>query len=263
MSTGLHTTRLGESGSLLVFCHGLFGQGKNWTAIAKSFSDRHRVLLVDLPNHGRSTWTSHLDYLEMADALAGLLSASDPVTLVGHSMGGKAAMVLALRHPDLVDRLAVVDVSPVSYQHGEELGGYVDAMRRLNLESLNHRRDADRALAGAVPDPVVRSFLLQNLRHAHKTWSWRPNLALIDLELDRVMAWPEDRVSGSYPGPVLWLGGDSSTYIRDEHEAVMGELFPRAHRVTIEGAGHWVHADQPEAFVRTLTEFVEGDAGTR
>ena len=103
----LHVTELGETGSTVVFCHGLFGQGRNWTQIGKELAQDHRVRLVDMPNHGRSEWVDTLDYLDLADRVAGLFSDEDPVTLVGHSMGGKIAMVLALRRPELVERLCV------------------------------------------------------------------------------------------------------------------------------------------------------------
>ena len=111
----LNTTTLGESGPLVAFCHGLFGQGKNWTSIAKAVAEDHRVLLVDMPHHGRSEWPDHFDYVDVADRVAELFSADDPVALVGHSMGGKAAMVLALRHPELVERLCVADFAPAVY----------------------------------------------------------------------------------------------------------------------------------------------------
>src|SRR4051794_40995810 len=109
--TGLHTTTIGDHGSPIVFCHGLFGQGKNWTQVAKAFASDHRAVLVDLPHHGRSPWHEHFDFVDIADQVAGLLAEDDPVTLVGHSLGGKVAMILALRHPALVARLCVVDVS--------------------------------------------------------------------------------------------------------------------------------------------------------
>src|SRR5690349_21985292 len=119
----LHTLSFGDHGRRVVFCHGLFGQGRNWTGVAKSLAGEHRTLLVDLPQHGRSAWSEHFGYVEMADAVAGLLSADDPVVLVGHSMGGKVAMVLALRHPELVERLCVVDVAPVDYGGSSEFEG--------------------------------------------------------------------------------------------------------------------------------------------
>src|SRR3954449_3504101 len=148
-SSGLHTTSLGERGPLVAFCHGLFGQGKNWTTVAKAVAEDHRVLLIDMPHHGRSPWSDTFDYLDVADQVAELFSPEDPVALVGHSMGGKAAMVLALRHPALVERLCVVDVSPVDYESRSEFAGYIEAMLALDLTALERRSDADAALAEA------------------------------------------------------------------------------------------------------------------
>ena len=182
-ASGLHTTTYGEAGSRVAFCHGLFGQGRNWTQIAKTLADRHRVLLVDLPHHGRSSWSDSFDYLDVADQVAGLLSADDPVALVGHSLGGKVAMLVALRHPEVVERLSVVDVSPVTYHHHDEFRQYIAGMQGLDLSSLDRRGDADAALTDAVPNPTVRAFLLQNLRHSGGEWSWQVNLDVIERDL--------------------------------------------------------------------------------
>ena len=149
---------LGEAGPRVVFVHGLFGQGKNWTTIAKGLADGHRVTLVDLPNHGHSPWTDRVDYLDMAEMLATELEQLDePVTLVGHSMGGKVAMQLALRRPELLRALVVVDVAPSDYpefgtrtddpdEEATPFAGYIAAMRALDLDSLQSRDDADEAL---------------------------------------------------------------------------------------------------------------------
>jgi pimeloyl-ACP methyl ester carboxylesterase len=256
---GLHTTAIGDHGSPIVFCHGLFGQGRNWTQIAKALAPDHRTLLIDLPHHGRSRWSEHFDFVDIADQVAGLLSADDPVTLVGHSMGGKVAMVLALRHPALVARLCVVDVSPVAYGRGSEFAGYIAAMQRLDLDALDQRSDADAALAAAVPSATVRGFLLQNLRREGDSWRWQVNLHVLGEELAEVTDWPEDQLEGtaSYDGPVLWIGGDRSDYVRDEYAAAMDRWFPRNRRVTIRNAGHWVHSEQPEVFVQVLRQFVD------
>jgi pimeloyl-ACP methyl ester carboxylesterase len=255
---GLHTTSLGESGSRVVFCHGLFGQGKNWTSIAKRLAEDHRVMLVDMPNHGRSAWTERFDYLEAADQVAGLLSADDPVALVGHSMGGKIAMLVALRHPELVERLCVVDVSPVAYGHGSEFAGYISAMQALDLTTLERRGQADQALVEAVPNPVVRSFLLQNLRHHGDEWSWQPNLDLLGRDIDAIGGWPEEALADTapYDGPVLWVAGATSGYVSAEYASAMDKWFPRNRRVTVKEAGHWVHSEQPEVFVEVLRRFL-------
>ncbi len=254
----LHTTTLGERGPLVAFCHGLFGQGKNWTTIAKAVATDHRVLLVDMPHHGKSPWRDHFDYVDVADQVAELFSADDPVALVGHSMGGKASMVLALRHPELVERLCVVDVSPVTYRSRSEFAGYIEAMQSLDLGSLERRADADAALVDAVPDPTVRSFLLQNLRRHDDGWAWQPNLAVLGRDLDELGSWPEEALAATppYDGKTLWVAGQESRYVREEFVPAMDHWFPRNRRVTIKGAGHWVHSEQPAVFTEVLRRFL-------
>jgi pimeloyl-ACP methyl ester carboxylesterase len=263
-ASGLHTTELGETGPLVAFCHGLFGQGKNWTSIAKAIATDHRVLLVDMPHHGRSAWSDHFDYVDVADEVATLFREDDPVALVGHSMGGKAAMLLALRHPELVERLCVVDVSPVDYQSRSEFARYIEAMTALDLAALERRRDADDALADAVPDPTVRSFLLQNLRHHDGDWAWQPNLEVLGRDLTELGGWPEERLADTppYDGRTLWIAGQQSGYVRDEYAAAMDRWFPHNRRVTIKGAGHWVHSEQPEVFVEVLRRFLAAGRGS-
>ena len=257
----LHRTELGESGSRVVFCHGLFGQGKNWTQAAKALSADHRVLLLDMPNHGRSPWTETFDYVDLADLDAAQLAtpggSDDPVALVGHSMGGKIAMCLALRHPEVVERLVVVDVAPVAYPSGREFVGYIETMRGLDLSALERRDQADEALRDAVPNPVVRSFLLQNLRRTDDGWHWQMNLELLGASMDRLTGWPGDRLGeATYDGPVLWVGGADSDYIDDAHAPEMDRRFPRNRRVLVKGAGHWVHSEQPAVFLEVLRRFL-------
>ncbi len=261
--TTLHTTSVGETGSPVAFCHGLFGQGKNWTTIAKALADDHRVLLIDMPDHGQSPWSDRFDYLAAADQVASLLSADDPVALVGHSMGGKISMLVALRHPELVARLAVVDVAPVPYDHADEFAGYIAAMRAIDLDTLERRSEADEELLGAVPSPMVRGFLLQSLRspdrQSGEAWRWRLNLELLGRDLDEITGWPEDELAGTaaYDGPVLWVGGERSAYVKDDYAASMDRWFPRNRRVTVKGAGHWVHSEQPEVFIEVLRRFLD------
>jgi pimeloyl-ACP methyl ester carboxylesterase len=255
--TTLHTTTYGDSGTPIVFCHGLFGQGRNWTGVAKALAEDHRTVLVDLPHHGRSPWAEQFDYVEVADHLVALLAdqlPDDPVTLVGHSMGGKVAMLAALRAPERVRRLCVVDIAPVDYGSRGEFEGYVEAMQALDLDSLTRRADADAALQETVPDRSVRDFLLQNLRRDGDSWRWQVNLEVLGRDLDALSGWPDDRLEdvAPYRGPVLWVAGSDSRYVQPRHEEAMRRLFPSTRKVVVKDAGHWVHAQQPDVVVELL-----------
>ena len=187
------------------------------------------------------------------------LGEDDPVALVGHSMGGKISMLVALRHPELVERLVVVDVAPVPYDHASEFDGYIKAMRAIDLDALKGRSDAEDALREAVPNPTVRGFLLQSLRRDGDHWRWYLNLELLGRDLDAITDWPEAELAGTapYDGPVLWVGGADSAYVHADYAAAMDRWFPRNRRVTIKGAGHWVHSEQPEVFVEVLRRFLD------
>jgi pimeloyl-ACP methyl ester carboxylesterase len=259
----LHTLEYGQGVGSVVFLHGLFGQGRNWNTIGKALAGSRRVVLVDLPNHGRSPWTDRIDYLQMADTVAtevvSELAAAGPVAVVGHSMGGKVAMLLALRHRELVERLVVVDMSPVSYGTAREFVGYIDALRGLDLAALSDRDAADRALRPAVPSNSVRAFLLQNLRRDGQGWRWQPNLEVLARDIGELSGWPQEAAvaCGPYDRPVLWIAGANSGYIEPEYDAAMTRLFPRKRLVTIKGAGHWVHSERPEVFTEVLRGFLD------
>jgi len=264
---------LGESGPRVVFVHGLFGQGKNWTTIARGLADEHRVTLVDLPNHGHSPWTDRVHYLDMVEMLAVELEhMGEPVTLVGHSMGGKVAMQLALRRPELLRALVVVDIAPVEYplqggrtddpdEEASPFAAFIAAMRALDLDELKTRDDADAALRSAVPSRMVRSFLLQSLVRegvgAGGGWRWRLNLELLERDLGELRGFPEPPAGATFDGPVLWVAGANSTYVLDEDRPLMDALFPATRLVRIKNAGHWVHSEQPEVFLTTLRLFLE------
>jgi pimeloyl-ACP methyl ester carboxylesterase len=282
LSTPLHSAtvdgpaRSAQSGAdaaphRVVFLHGLFGRGKNFTRIASGLLPEAQSLLVDLPNHGQSGWTTRFDYLEMADLVAAHLRegfASDgPVDVVGHSMGGKVAMVLALRHPDLVRRLVVIDISPAA--SASSRGDFVhllSALAGLDLATLERRVDAHERLREAIPNETVRGFLLQNLRRteagdpaerAGADFAWEPNLRLLHEEIQTVMGFPDMR-GGVFDGPVLWIRGDRSDYVSDADGPAMRELFPRTRRMTVRGAGHWVHSEKPDEVVAALRAFLLG-----
>jgi pimeloyl-ACP methyl ester carboxylesterase len=269
----LHARTVGEAGPPVVFVHGLFGQGKNWTTIAKGLADRYRVTLLDLPNHGHSPWTDRADYLDMAEMVAAELAGpGEPVVLVGHSMGGKVAMQLALRRPELVRALVVVDVAPVEYptrggrtddpdEEASPFAAFIAAMQAVDLTSLGSRADADAALREAVPSRMVRSFLLQSLVREGTGdgagWRWRLNLDALERDLDRLRGFPDPPPGAHYDGPVLWIAGANSTYVLPDDRERMDALFPATRLVRIKGAGHWVHSEQPEIFLEALRRFLD------
>jgi len=141
----------------------------------------------------------------------------------------------------------------------DEFAGYIEALQSIDLSSLAQRGDADAAIQEAVPNTTVRSFLLQNLRRDGDAWRWQVNLDVLGDDLRAVGDWPEDRLAGlsPYAGPVLWVGGERSHYVRDEYAPTMDRWFPRNRRVTVKGAGHWVHSERPEVFVEVLRRFVD------
>lgn len=268
MSTGsLHTLSVGTAGPRVAFLHGLFGQGRNWSTIAKGLAgpdgDRARCTLVDLPDHGRSPWSEEFSFEAYAASVASTLRAVDggPWVVVGHSLGGKTAMVLALREPDLVSRLVVVDIAPKSYGSLERFGGYIREMQALPLSELTDRADAEARFA--EPHPGVKSFLLQNLRREGTSWRWQANVELFAADAAR----GADSLIADFPvgpgdvepyaGPVLWIAGGESGYIRPEDAEGMRALFPRVRLVTVKGASHWVHTDAPEVVVEALRRVLE------
>lgn len=263
----LYSTTIGSGAQTVVWCHGVFGQGKNFTRVAKDLvagdPARWRCVLVDLPDHGRSPWTDEFSYPMMAASVARLIervSPGRPAHLLGHSMGGKVAMRTALDRPELLASLIVVDMAPVASAN-LGLEPMTRAMRSLDLRALTTRRQAEAQLSVGVPDPTVRQFLLQNLRHdVHaepgRQWHWQMNLDLLDAQLPRVAGWP-DPGPRHWDGPVLWVSGERSHYVRDAYQPAMAALFPGVHRARIKNAGHWVHADQPEIFVQVVRHFLE------
>lgn len=263
----LNTLAVGTAGPRIAFLHGLFGQGRNWTQIAKAVSGPEgadaRCLLVDLPDHGRSPWSGGFSLDGYADAVAATLRAAggpDRWTVVGHSLGGKVAMVLALRHPELVDRLVVVDIAPKGYGSLERFEGYIREMQALPLGELTSRGDAEARFA--EPDRGVKAFLLQNLRRDGSSWRWQVNLDLVAGDAargagSRIAGWPDDLDAlPAYDGPVLWVAGGDSPYIQRDDAERMRRHFPRTRLFTIKGAGHWVHTDAPEIVVTALRRFV-------
>ena len=255
----LNGTSLGE-GPACVLLHGLFGAAKNFGAIQQRLAAGRRVFAFDLRNHGASPHDAAMDYRLMAEDVIETLDHHGvrQAALVGHSMGGKVAMTVALLHPDRVRRLLVADIAPVAYPPAYR--GFADAMLALRLPPGLARGAADRALAAAVPEAGVRAFLLQNL-HFGAAPAWRIGLTQIAAALPAIEGWAA-LAGRSYGGPVLVLRGERSDYVRPEHRALFRALFPQAAFATLRHAGHWLHADAPEAFVATVSGFLEPQGAT-
>jgi pimeloyl-ACP methyl ester carboxylesterase len=246
------------AGQPIAILHGLFGSGRNWRSIAQQLAARHRVLTFDLRNHGASPWAEEMSYGEMVEDLRASLRAHgiERAALLGHSMGGKVAMLMALRHPDEVDRLVVVDIAPAASPPA--LLPYIRAMRALDLRGVRRRAEVDARLVEAVPDPAERAFLLQNLVLEGDSARWRLNLEAIEREFPEIAGFPDLPAGIAYAKPALFVAGARSNYLQPEHEPVIRRLFPQARISRIEGAGHWVHAEQPQAFLQAIGPFLSG-----
>jgi len=238
----------------LLIAHGLFGSAKNWGAIAKRLALHRQVISVDMRNHGDSPRSAEHGYAAMAGDLAETIAgAGGRADVLGHSMGGKAAMMLALTEPERVRRLIVADMAPVAYGHSQM--EYVRAMQALDLAAVTRRSDGDAGLAAGVPQSALRAFLLQSLAVEEAGARWKLNLDTLAAEMPEIMGFPETRAS--FPGPTLFLTGASSDYVRPAHWPRIRALFPAATHEAIPDAGHWLHADAPNAFIGAVSTFLD------
>ena len=248
----LNMTESGQ-GRPVVLLHGLFGASANLGTLARRLAARFRVLSVDLRNHGASPHAPDMGYAAMAADVAETIDGIiEPVALVGHSMGGKVAMRLALDAPARVSALMVSDIAPVPYQTG--FRRYAQAMQALDVSPALTRAAADAALADTIADPGVRAFLMQNLRFGTAP-AWRIGLDQIAAGLDQIEDWPPS--AAHFTGPALFLSGERSDYIRPEHRPTIRTLFPAARFVSVKAAGHWIHADNPDGFALSVTAFLD------
>ncbi|SDC40178.1 alpha/beta fold hydrolase [Ruegeria marina] len=235
----------------LLIAHGLFGSGRNWGVIARRLADQRQVIAVDMRNHGDSLWSDRHDYPAMADDLAEIIDAhGGQADIIGHSMGGKAAMMLALNHGVMIRRLVVADIAPVTYTHTQM--PFIDAMRAVDLSRVARRSDAEEMLAEQGVDRALQSFFTQSLDVQGKRW--RLNLDGLAANMPAIMSFPE--ASGHWTGSALFLTGANSDYVRPEHRDRIRALFPAARFARIPGAGHWLHADKPREFEAAARVFL-------
>ena len=248
----LHTVRHGSPSDRppLLIAHGLFGSARNWGAVAGRLAADREVVAVDMRNHGASPWRDAHRYPDLAADIAETIG-DTPHDVLGHSMGGKAAMVLALTEPAALRRLIVADIAPVPYGHTQ--AHLIDAMRAVDLARIERRSDAAAQLE-AVPDDGTRAFLLQSVDVEARRWTL--NLDVLAADMPAIMGFPE--VSGAFDAPTLFLTGGASDYVRPEHHGRIRELFPAATFEAIPDAGHWLHAQQPRAFEAAVRAFLDG-----
>ena len=235
----------------LLIVHGLYGSARNWGVIAKRLSDERQVIAVDMRNHGESPWFGSHTYAEMAGDLAEVIDTiGGRCDVLGHSMGGKAAMQLALTQPEKVNKLVVADIAPVAYSHSQIQ--FVEAMKAVDLSDIERRSEADARLARYVDDSGIRAFLLQSLDIKEK--KWRLNLDVLAAEMQNVTGSPG--TGGRFDGPAWFLSGGLSDYVNRDDRTAIKTQFPRAVFTKIPGVGHWLHAEKPREFEATVRVFL-------
>ncbi len=239
----------------LVIAHGLFGSGRNWGVIARRLADTRDVWAADMRNHGESPRLPSHSYPDLASDLAEVIThIGAPADLLGHSMGGKAAMQLALTMGALIRRLVVADIAPIAYTHDQTR--HIDAMRALDLAGLTSRGEADRRLSASIDDPSLRAFFLQSLDiKAEGGPRWRLNFDVLEAEMSKIVGWPG--TTGVFDHPTLFLTGAQSHYVKAEYRDTIRHLFPKARFAKLPDTGHWLHAEKPREFEETVRIFLD------
>ncbi|MBV1875052.1 MAG: alpha/beta fold hydrolase [Cycloclasticus sp.] len=257
MTMVLNFAKHGEAGQPLIILHGLFGSARNLQGIAKQLAERYTVYALDLRNHGSSPHADVMDYESMAaDVLAFMaLNQLKEAVVLGHSMGGKVAMQLALSAPEKVSQLIIVDIAPVTYTHNFD--DVLVGLYHVPLESVGSRKDADKYLAEKVSVPSLRQFLLQNLiANTSGGYQWRVNLASIEENMPSIMSFPTNTAEKTYTGQTLFINGGKSTYMAPRYRDTTEEMFSDAEFQTIPKSGHWPHIESPVEFMALLNRFL-------
>ncbi|MCM2561589.1 alpha/beta fold hydrolase [Lutimaribacter sp. EGI FJ00015] len=241
----------GQGGPGLLIAHGLYGSARNWGVISKRLSDTRQVVAVDMRNHGDSPWFDSHGYPEMASDLAEVIEhLGGTWDVLGHSMGGKASMALALSHPENLRRLIVADIAPVSYDHAQTQ--FIEAMKSVDLSRVEKRSDALAQLE-AIDDPQLRAFFLQSLDVQGRRW--RLNLDVLARDMPKILSFPSFETQ--FDGPVLFLSGAESHYVTPEYRSEIKRLFPKAQFAKIPGTGHWLHAEKPREFEAAVRHYLD------
>ena len=239
----------------MLILHGLFGSSRNWQSLARQYAEHFDVINVDLRNHGQSFHEPQMDYAVMAEDVVRLMNdlVLTGCRLIGHSMGGKVAMQLAIEYPAYLQRIVVADIAPVNYQHDHNTT--LDALSAVELQSVHNRADADEQLQAWIPEAPLRSFLLQNLVRDGQQWRWRVNLEAIENHMPELTGFsmPE---SAQIDVPAQFVYGTRSDYVGESAKAVIKSHFTRATLVPMSGAGHWLHAERPDDFLQLTLDYL-------
>ncbi len=262
----LNSQKIGK-GQPLIILHGLYGSSDNWLTHGKQLADRYEVHLVDQRNHGHSPHSDEHNYTAMEGDLLQYMDNQqiERAVLLGHSMGGKTAMFFALEHPERVSALIVADMSPKGYDSLEDAKTLFHkeifkGLRSLDLPNIKNRTEAEDNLSEYIPQPRIRKFLLKNLQRnqSDKSFYWMLNLEGLWNSIDNILEGIDpDMVSPLTGFPVIFIRGSESGYIGKEDIAVIRRIFPYAEIETIEGTGHWLHAEKPEEFMEIVNEFLD------
>jgi len=252
----LYSRKVGENGPDFVVLHGLFGSGKNWRSFAGSLEEDFQVWTLDARNHGDSPHADSMSYQQMAEDVVRFFDENEleNVIILGHSMGGKTAMQLALQFPDRIAALIVVDIAPVCYDHQQKQLKLIEAMQGLHLEAEMSRSDIEKKLALKIPEKRLLSFLMTNLYRQNGQFQWRIGLEQIAAGMPYLLNYPE--VNSVFEGPVQFIGGENSAYLKFEYHALIRKKFPESRITMLKNCGHWLHIEQPAAFQKTVNEFL-------
>ncbi len=250
----------GSEHTPIFILHGLLGSLKNWGAIARKLSDKYTVVSVDLRNHGRSPHTKTMSYPEMAEDIIQLVDSLgyQSINILGHSMGGKVAMSCALEYPNRIKTLCVADISPVTYQ--PKFDDIISALKALPLVQVDNRANADQLLSETIEQPQLRQFFLQNLIKENDHYNWRISLDVIEKAMPVISGFPDYAENRTFNKGAIFLRGANSDYIVPEHHSTIRKRFPQAKIQTLTHSGHWLHAEQPDLFYQSLTEFLDENA---
>jgi len=249
-----------ETSPWLLLIHGLFGSADNLAGVRRYFEETYNIISIDLPDHGLSPWTEHFTFNATVDSIIALLNHLEvkQTAVVGHSLGGKIAMQLALTHPDRITHLVVADIAPVKYKHRHQ--EVFDGLKKVPLSTISGRKDAQLAMSEHVKEPGVQQFLLKSLYQTDEgAWQWHFNLDGLISSYSHIIDWPQS--NHQFTGVTLFIKGGESDYINASHREAIAKYFPNAKAHIIEGTGHWLHAEKPDAFnaviARTLKKPLE------